>query len=139
MSSHFQDTAAPLSLGPLFHCCLPVSLNISFQTSILSEFLAQPCSCLVCDNSGPYAMQEQHSRSSLCRQRLTSSKSHHCPGSVSSAHRGALQLDAVPHTASSVLQSCLPLRHLLMLHLRIHFFWICLQIHQLMSYTYFSY
>jgi hypothetical protein len=48
-------------------------------------------------------MQEWHSGSFLCRWWPTSSRTHHCCGSVLSAFYGALQLDAGPHSASSML------------------------------------
>jgi hypothetical protein len=51
----------------------------------------------------PCTVQEQHSGSSVCRQRPTSSGIHYCPGSVSSAVGGTLQLAAVPHIDPPVL------------------------------------
>jgi hypothetical protein len=46
---------------------------------------SQHCPHLVPDDCVPYALQEWHCGSSLRRWRQTSSGTHHCPGSVSSA------------------------------------------------------
>jgi hypothetical protein len=89
MSSPSYDVVSPLSLCSVFHCCLPVSLDASSRTSVLSGFLVQPCLCFVPDDS----------------------VSLHCPGSLSSAAGGALRLDVSPHT-SLVLQK-FPLQPLL--------------------------
>jgi hypothetical protein len=84
MSSRFQDVAAPLSLGPLLHCRLPVAPNIYSRKSVLSRFLIQHWPCLVPNYRVPDALQEWHGGSSLCTRRSTSSGTHHRPGSVSS-------------------------------------------------------
>jgi hypothetical protein len=105
----FLRRSCSLCLGPLFHCFFqfcPMSLLSEF-----SGFLAQPCPWLVPDNSVPYAVQEWHGGETILRQWQTSSGTHHCPGSISSADCGALRLDAGLHTIPSVLQK-FPLRPL---------------------------
>jgi hypothetical protein len=52
----------------------------------------------------PHATQEQHDRSSVCRQQPTSSGTHHRHGSISSAAGSDLRLDASPQTNPSELQ-----------------------------------
>jgi hypothetical protein len=103
MSSPSSDILGPWSHGSSFHWCLPVSPDVSSQTSILSGLLVQSCPCLVPDNSVPYAVQEWHIRSSLHRRWPTSSGTHHCPGSISSAFGDALQLDVSSRVASCIV------------------------------------
>jgi hypothetical protein len=86
--------------------------RVSSRTSVLSEFLVQPCPSPVPDDSVPYDVQKWNAGSSLCRLWSTSSRTHHCSGSISSAVCSTLQLDASPHTAPSVLQK-FPLQPLL--------------------------
>jgi hypothetical protein len=103
MSSHFKDVATPLSLGPLFHWCLLVLLNVSSRMSSLCGFLAQPCLCLVSDNTVPHAAQEWQCESSLCMWWPTSSRTYHCPRPFSSPIGGTIHLNFSPHATSSVL------------------------------------
>jgi hypothetical protein len=103
MSPCSPDTGAVSGLGPLCHCCILVAPNISSQASVLSGFLVQHCPYLLLDSCVPCAVQEQHSRLSICRQWPTSSWTHHRPRSVSWAVSGALQPDAGPHTGPSEL------------------------------------
>jgi hypothetical protein len=90
---------APWSRVPLLHssCAQCLFLNIRpfevplatlslVQFSIISFRLSVLYDCV------PYAMPFLHAGSSVCRQWPTSSRTHHCPGSVSSAVHGALQV-----------------------------------------------
>jgi hypothetical protein len=52
MSYHFVDVAAPLYLGPLFHCCIP---------AVPDDFL-NVCPVKVLLATIPSTMQEWHSR-----------------------------------------------------------------------------
>jgi hypothetical protein len=58
---------------------------------------------VLCDRV-PYAVRERYGGSSVCRQRPTSSRIYHRPGSISSSVGGALRLDAGPHVDSLVCQ-----------------------------------
>jgi hypothetical protein len=72
MPSRFLDVAAPLSLGLIFRCCIPVAPDISSRTYLLSRFRLQHCPCLVPDDCVLCAVQEWHSGSSICGRRPTS-------------------------------------------------------------------
>jgi hypothetical protein len=88
--SPFLDVAAVLHLGPLFPCCIPGQSIISSQPSVLYD-------------CGPHAVQEWYSGSSIFGRRPTSSRTHHCPGSVSSAVDVTDRLDDGPHIGHPML------------------------------------
>jgi hypothetical protein len=122
----------PAECCPASHtcCCLeprililemPSSFSdLSSRTSVLSGFSVQSCPCLVPDDSDPYAVQEWHGGTSLCRRRPTSTRT----------LGPFLRLSAAP-----VLQCCdsfhrsLFLRDFLMLRLGLYLFRICLSLY----------
>jgi hypothetical protein len=85
-----SDIAAILHIGPSFHCCIPGPSIICSHPSVLYDSI-------------PYAMQEQHSGSSSCRRQPTCSRTHHRPGSVSSAVSGGIQQHASPHIGPPIV------------------------------------
>jgi hypothetical protein len=48
--------AAPLSLGPFFHCCIPGTSIVSSRASVFCGFFLQHCPCLVPNNCVPCAV-----------------------------------------------------------------------------------
>jgi hypothetical protein len=84
MSSRFQDLAASLSFGPLFHFYIPGHSNVSSRLFVLSGFLVQHCHCCVPDDRVLCTVPLLRNRLSLCGQRPISSGTHPCPASVSS-------------------------------------------------------
>jgi hypothetical protein len=90
MSPCFPDVASVLGLGSLCRCWIPVSPDISSQTTVPPGFFIQHCPCLVPDDRVSWAVQEWHGGSSVCGRWPTCFGTHHRPGSVSSAVCGAL-------------------------------------------------
>jgi hypothetical protein len=84
--SCFPDVIALLGLGSLYRCCIPVASDISSQMSVHLRFHLQHCPwsnfsvvsfwTSILYDSVPYALQEWHGGTSICRRRPTSSRTH---------------------------------------------------------------
>jgi hypothetical protein len=87
------------------HCLLSSIWPLEVPLAILSlvRFFIVSVQLSVLYNRIPYTVPLLQGRSCLCVWQPTSSRTHHCPRSVSAAVSGTLQLDASPHTTSSVL------------------------------------